>query len=280
VDNKQHGRFKRVRLKGALIGLLAVTACSAPVAAKVTAATHNIATSSVTRTTCTTAERNQTLAYEQKRVLSLVGKFRVLRNPEDVAELALPTMQGGIYEMLPHMYDSMKGMGFTIVDIGGDGKLRPGIPTFLLYRPNPADKDVTNPAKPDFPYTLVGWGYSVSYTPGTTPSFGDDPGLRCIEPSQWVVHERGVHPADTWEYIPVPPQESYHGQSAGQTLPTSAQCHCPVGMPHPRLWDLHIFLTGKSVPQVSLLNPGRPIPGFNPEVGIGFFYPKSPPTKK
>lgn len=260
-------------------GMFAVAGCASTALANSTGAGKPDTTA--TTTACTQAQTVAALKYEQARVLKEVGQFRVLRNPEDLAELGLPNpLDGAMYDMLPHMYNSLEGMGFTIVNLGLPHNQEPvaGDPTFLLYKPNPKDKDVTDPSKPDFPYTLVGWGYTGLYDPGNTPTFPDDPGLKCIEPTQWLIHERGVHPSNTWQFVPVPPEESWHGEAAGQTMPTAAECHCPVGMPHTRLWDLHFFLGSNGIPTVSMLNPGKPIPGFNTDPGVGFFYPAKPPA--
>jgi len=187
---------------------------------------------------------------------------------------------GVSYSILTHMFNSLGGMGFTVASLQGLSGGHPiaGQPTLLLYRPNPAGGSPTNPSKPDFPYTLVGWGYTAPYVPGQVPTFGNDPGLKCIQPSQWLIHERGVHPGNTWQYIALPPKESWHGQSAGSTVPTAAQCHCIIGFAHPRAWDLHIFLGANGIPTVSMFNPGTPIPGFNVGGGVSFFYPAHTPS--
>jgi hypothetical protein len=258
--------------------LFAVGGCASTALTNSTGAVKSDTTAT---TACTPAQTVASLKYEQALVLKEVGQFRVLKNAEDLAELGFPNMYtGAMYDMLPHMYNSLKGMGFTIVNLGLPRDQEPvaGDPTFLLYAPNPKDKDVTDPSKPDFPYTLVGWGYTGLYDPGKTPTFPTDPGLKCIKPTQWVIHERGVHPANNWQFVPVPPKESWHGESAGQTMPTAAECHCSVGLPHTRLWDLHFFLGSNGIPTVSMLNPGKPIPGFNTDPGVGFFYPAKPPA--
>lgn len=223
-------------------------------------------------TECSAAERRSSLALEQRRVLKLVKDFRVLRNQADLDRLAQPR-EGVQFFVLSHRFNSIRGMGFTIVN--GGQVTGPGKPAMLLYKPSHKAKNVTDPDGPDFPYELVGWGYAGPYTPGQPPAFPDDPGLRCVRPTDWFVHERSVHPADTWQNIPVPPVEDYPGQDPGSLPPLPDECDPPcVGEPHPRIWDLHVWFGANGVPTLSMLNPGKPIPGFDPEVGVGFFYPQ------
>lgn len=273
----------------AVIGLLAMAALAGPVAAhadshaqaqgQASLAGHQnhkyaalTGTTSHAGSSCGYVERLRALAAEQRRVLDLVGDLRVLRNQADVDRLAVPNPETGtVYSLLPHMYDSMKGSGFTVVNVGMGG---PGKPILLLYRPNRTAANVLDPFGADFPYTLVGWGYVSPYVPGQPPVFADDAGLRCLVYKDWLVHERSVHPSDTWQNIVVPPAEQFHGQAAGETPPTAEECNCPVALNHGRFWDVHLWLTGTPVPSVSMLNPGKPIPGFDPVPGVGFFYPE------
>ncbi|MBT2212804.1 MULTISPECIES: hypothetical protein [Actinomadura] len=224
---------------------------------------------------CTTWERLSTLAVEQRRVLKLFKGFEVLRNQADMDRLAKVNPQYGThYALLSHMYNSMKGIGLTIVNDGAQG---PGKPTLVFYKPDPRVKDPTHAFEPNFPYRLVGWGYVSPYTPGKAPSFPGEPGLRCLKPKDSFIHERSVHPADTWFNTRVPPKnEAWKGEDPGATWPTAEECDCQVGMSHGRFWDSHLFLTGTPFPWVSMFNPGRPIPGFDAVVGQGFFFPERP----
>jgi hypothetical protein len=269
-------RRRELALTG--VGLLIVAGCSGSAFAL---SKNNVSSTAAAPAACTPAQSVAALKYEQARMLKELAPFRVLYNPLSLAALNFPNAVTGIsYSVLTHMYDSLGGMGFTVASLQGmmGGQVVAGEPTLLLYRPNPADKDVTDPSKPDFPYTLVGWGYTAPYVPGHVPSFGNDPGLKCIQPSQWLIHERGVHPAGSWQFIPLPPEESWHGQAAAQTVPTAAECHCVIGMAHPRVWDLHIFLGANGIPTVSMFNPGTPIPGFDTGGGHAFFYPARVPS--
>jgi hypothetical protein len=270
-----HLRFKWGRLAAMAVTLAAATSLAGPAMAD---AVNSAQPTSVKAygSGCTFFQREQSLAFEQRRVLNLLKGFYVLWNMADLDRLSqLNPVTGTQFAQLPHMFNSMLGVGFTITNDGNQG---PGLPTLLFYRPNPQDLDVTQPYVPDFPYTLAGWAYVSPYTPGVAPAWPDDPGLRCITPSDSFVHERSVHPADTWQNTAFPPAEQYLGQVAANDPPTAAECGCVIGLAHGRFWDTHIWLTGGPVPQVSMYNPGPPIPGFNPITGVGFFYPAVPPV--
>lgn len=217
---------------------------------------------------CTPLERQKSLILEQRRVLAFLADIRVLRDDADIARLPVPR-GGASYGFLSHAFTSIAGMGFSVVNVT---RPRPGEPALLLYRANPDATDLTDPWGADFPYELVGWGYASPYAPGVLPDFSADPGLRCLGPKDWFVHERGVHPFDTWQNIPVAPQEAFKGQVAGGPPPTPEECGC-AGVPHPRLWDIHFWIGASGVPTISMLNPGEPLPGFDPVIGVGFFYP-------
>ncbi|MGI5186128.1 hypothetical protein ACQEVZ_58760 [Dactylosporangium sp. CA-152071] len=274
--------MRRGGLAAVLTGVAVLMAGAAPAAAVgADVRSDGVVSSAVsdashrTRLGCTYIDRHRALALEQRRVLSFMKDFLVLRNEADVERLAQPR-DGVQYFVFSHAYNSIRGMGLSIIN-GGEYS-GPGKPAMLLYRPSGKAKNVTDPDGPDFPYTLVGWGYAGLYMPGQPPSYADDPGLRCLTKQDWLVHERSVHPADTWANIPVPPQEAWHGAATGEIPPSADDCACPVGMTHPRLWDLHIFAGPLGVPTVSMLNPGRPMPGFDPQVGLGFFYPSQYPS--
>jgi hypothetical protein len=267
----RRGLLTRGRITAVVTGLFAFTAVAGPAVANVSAP----AKPSHDGAQCTPSQRRDTLAVEQSRVLKLLSGFRVLRNKKDLDRLAVPdTKTGTVYALLPHMFDSMKGIGITIVNVGVNG---PGKPSLLFYLPDPHAKNVLDPFGADYPYRLVGWGYVQPYTPGQAPAFPGDPGLRCVVAHDSFVHERSVHPADTWQNIPVVTTEQYHGQDAAPTAPSAAECNCVVGLNHGRFWDTHFFLTGDRTPKVSMLNPGKPIRGFDAHPGVGFFYPQAGP---
>lgn len=222
---------------------------------------------------CTDSERKQALAQEQRRVLESFADVRVLRTEADLTRLS--QFRGDSkYSFPSHAFNSILGMGVAIANVGAP---KAGQPHLLLYRPNPDAVSVTDPWGVDLPYELVGWGYGAPYNPQFVPSFGDDPALRCLVPTDWFIHERSVHPNDTWQNIAVPPKEDFPGQVTGGGAPRPEECkpQC-VGMPHPRLWDIHFWADPSGVPVVSMLNPGPPIPGFDP--GKAFFHPPKYPS--
>lgn len=225
---------------------------------------------------CTGQQRHAALAEDQRRVLQQVGSLAMLRDPADVVALA----QRG-WSVLPHQWVSFRGIGLGIARTDGLGALVPGLPphshqvvtapqagrpTLLVYVPSPTTADATDPYGPDFPYELVGWAYAAPYDYNRYPTTAG----RCYARSDWPVHERGVHDFKTWGFVPVPPSEQFHGQARGNEpfIPV------PPGLPHPRLWSLHVWLNRDTgVPSVAILNPHHSIPGIDPQSGVSFFYP-------
>lgn len=267
--------LSRGQTLAAIVGLLATTALAVPASAVSESQSKNESARQGT-SACTTVESRHARALEQARVLELLKDHRTLRNQADFDRLAAPNPEtGDFYFLLPHMFASMKGIGLTIVNAGGGG---PGHPTLLFYEPT-ADKstDLIDAFGADYPYELVGWGYVSPYTPGQVPTWwANDPGLRCLKNTDWLIHERSVHPSDTWLNIAVPPAEEWAGQAAGETAPTAAECSCPVGLNHGRFWDVHLWISPSGTPSVSMSNPGRLTGGFDP--GTGFFYPDRVPS--
>lgn len=272
------GRKRRRLIAGSsiaavVVGLLPLTAAAGPaVAAAPVAATSAPATNG----RCGAIERAATLAYEQVRVLRTLKDHLVLRTQADVEALAAPNpYTGAVYPIMPHFFTSTKGMGVGFVN--PNPEITPGVPTLLFYRPARDAQNVLDPFGPDAPYTLVGWGYAGQYAPNAMPSFPNDPGLRCFDQRDWFVHETGIHDFATWQFYALPPEESWHGEAAVELPPIAAECAptCPDGVGHPRLWDAHIWIN-PLVPKSSILNPGTLIPGFDPVVGVNFFYPERP----
>lgn len=276
----QAGRnlMKLGRFAAVMVGLSVLIASAGPVAAHVAEPGQLHAASSATtdraRTGCGHFQRVWSLALEQQRVLKFLKDFLVIRNDADLARLGEPR-EGALYAIHSHEFANIRGMGFSIVNGAGGG---PGMPTLLMYRPSPKAKDVVDPHGPDYPYELAGWGYAGPYTPGVAPPWiTSDPLLKCVYYGEWFVHERSVHPFDTWQNIPVPPVEDFPGQVPAGTAPTPDECTpACIGASHPRLWDLHLWTGKLGVPTVSMLNPGPLLRGFDPVVGVGFFYSQAP----
>lgn len=241
---------------------------------------------------CTPAEREAELRDEQTVVLDLVMHFgpgdgsdlTTLSGPQDTAALAAGDPDSGTaYSLHDHAFVSFEDMGMAIFNTGDTGadpldpsRRAPGKPDLLLYAPNPDAEDATDPYRPDFPYELVGWAYSPPYDYKQHPTFLRD----CVGRSDWFVHERGIHPADSWGMIAVPPSEKVHGEDPGHIPILPTECNdplslavelCPAGIQHPRIWDIHLW-RGEDAALISMLSP-HPIRGIDPEVGKAFFYP-------
>ncbi|MDP8931111.1 MAG: DUF11 domain-containing protein [Actinomycetota bacterium] len=230
---------------------------------------------------CTPEDRAGQLTQAQQGVLGMLGTLTTLNNEVDLAALA-----GLGYDFYDHQQVSFKGMGWPVVNPDGNSANRPFV---LLYAPTPPEPPatVTHPRDGfDFPYTLAGWAYSPPdrYNFESPPTIPD---LECIGREEWFVHERGIHPFETGGMTPLPPPEELdgdtpHGTSYGQDIRPLLTQMAPGDFPHPRIWDLHVWLDGDNVPTVSMLNPGDPIPGINPDNGVSpppdgdypaFYYP-------
>ena len=124
-----------------------------------------------------------------------------------------------------------------------------------------------NPDEPDAALRLVTVSrWTLSARPTSLPNFPDIKGF-CIPNHEWFFHEAGVHTADGGFSPGIPPN--------------------PVGVPHARLWDVHLWLnTATGVPRFGICNnedpDGRecdggavtPANGFVPPVD-SFFYPST-----
>ena len=211
---------------------------------------------------CTTSERRRALAEDQRLVLARVGDLTTIDDLADFAALA-----GRGWNVPPHGWNSFRGMGVAALRGGELARPEPlpGRPELLFYRPDPGASDVTDPFGADFPYRLAGWGYLGSYDFARHPTGAG----ACFRRADWFVHERGIHDLQTLGFVPVPPKEDFHGQDPGN----EPFAPFPPGFPHPRFWDMHLWLGPEGVPTVSMLNPGIPIPGIDPRVGVSFFYP-------
>ncbi|WP_416896760.1 MAG: hypothetical protein ACMVY4_14670 [Minwuia sp.] len=127
----------------------------------------------------------------------------------------------------------------------------PLTPSLLFYAPNPASNlaQVTEPFFADIPMTLIGIAFARPYTPAGPPAFG------CLPREAWFVHNAGWHM----------PDGSFINQVLPEVTPGDAaparEPRLPIidirrfGVWHPRLWDIHIWLTTPgAVPLVSACN--------------------------
>lgn len=218
-------------------------------------------------TSCTAAERMAAMKADQAAVLQRVGSLATLRNQLDVTALALKG-----WPIPPHGFVSFEdvGVAFSRPDSVLGLAPQPGFPQLLLYAPAAGAADVTEPMDADFPYELVGWAYLAPYDFEQVPTqLGP-----CYSRDLWFVHERGLHPLDTLRFDQVAPEEHWHGESPGQEpfLPSEP------GFPHPRMWDIHLFLNRTTdVPTTGILRPhGDRIAGIDNGVGRDFFFPEPP----
>lgn len=226
---------------------------------------------------CSSSNRRELLTAEQRAVLELVGDLTTLRDHADLAALAAVG-----YKDYDHYFVSFAGQGLAILDLTRFADVRPGNPSLLLYEPSPDAADVTDIDGPDFPYSLAGWGYAgpnYGYDKqNQRPVYPTDLADLCLGAGDWFVHERGIHPADTGGMHSVPPKEEQegeeeHGHASGDTFPIPG-VEGPVGFSHPRIWDIHLWLGTDGVPSISILNPGRCIPGIPSDVGVAWFHPE------
>ena len=213
---------------------------------------------------CSEEERRAVLEEEQAAVLRRLKGFTVLRNQADIDELAAAPNN---YVFLAHQFTSFRGIGLTIIN--PFDLVRAGVPNLVFYAPRNG-ADATDPRGPDFPYTLVGWGYGVPYQPGRMPAV-----LPCLGLDDWHIHERGVHPIATGGMTVMPPAESHYGESAGSFLDAPAM-EPAVGFPHGRSWTVHLWLERNGTPTSAILDPEDPPAGIDPGLGSSFYFPEQP----
>ena len=162
-----------------------------------------------------------------------------------------------------------------------------GLPKLAFYAPRPLlpgepPTTITEPNRPDPPYTLIGGGHVRSHASATRR-----PSLGCIPSSEWFVHEAGYH-LQTGQMLLRPPPEARPGARATTEMvpPVNGFAGPPPAntlLWHPRFWDLHIWNApqgSNALPTLSILAP-MPVPGMNPCAGRPaaaclpaiFFYP-------
>ena len=96
------------------------------------------------------------------------------------------------------------------------------------------------------------------------------PTLEGFPEDVFFVHEAGYHRPDGG-FTPFPPVEEHHGSEPQGLPPVSTE-----GIPHPRFWDVHIFLDPNGgIPRTGITSPFDSIPGF-PSDDAAFFFPEIP----
>ncbi len=270
-----------------LSGVLSVAALAMTALAPVAAGDEDTMTPAVAPATdrpCTARERATDLVADEQRVLTRLGHLRTLTGPQDVAQLAAlgawgPDSHGWVqYHQvgvgLLDLPNSMRIIAQNLTGVTAGSVKRDtvtsGSPTGLFYESlNPAANH-GDPYNPAFPYMLVGWFYGGVYTPGITPITN---GL-CMYPTDWGFHERGVHAFPNFDMVMQPPAEQWMGQSPG-SIPVAVPN--PLGLVHPRAWDLHIWLVpGSNTPVTGALDTAQPVLGIDGGIPESFPYPQGP----
>lgn len=234
---------------------------------------------------CSQAETDLTL-----RVLQDLAR-PVLTTPDPVRDLQLKE-----YFAVSHLFSSLSGNGVTfshssvatkpntisvthlrsampegILNLLTAGETNViGLPKLAFYAPRPLLPGepitrITEPNRPDPPYTLIGGGHVRSHTSATRR-----PSLGCIPSSEWFVHEAGYH-LQTGQMLLRPPPEARPGARATTEMIPPVNGFAgplPANMLlwHPRFWDLHIWYApagSNALPTLSILSP-TPVPGVNP----------------
>lgn len=199
---------------------------------------------------CTQAQTDADLAADQAAILAAY----TTTDPHVV----LPALG---YAIPPHGYTSIVGAGVAFASVPSGfspGGVTLGSPELLLYAPRPmaagesaADYQATiTDLVPDPPYTLIGWAYGTIYNPDQRPRLG------CIPSERWFVHEAGYHLANGDMGL-TPPAETVAGAENVLVPPPGI----PIGVFHPRIWDLHLWASPTGTPTVAIFPP-TPVPGL------------------
>ncbi|MFB8005181.1 hypothetical protein [Nocardia sp. NPDC056000] len=227
---------------------------------------------------CSDQARASSLERDRDLLLARLGPLRTLRNPAEMMSLVAAG-----WAVPSHGMVTYSGMGMTMADpilsaeivgtsIAGvtSGLPAPqtvfaGRPLVLFYRSLAQSGDLADPYVPHFPYELAGWAHLAKYTPGVLPASD-----MCLDARDWAVHERGVHVLPSFEMRMDPPTESARGQDPGAL---ESLIPIPFGIPHPRMWDAHIWLDpAGGTPVTSLMDDVAPIDGA--AATDSFYYPE------
>ncbi|WP_328661970.1 hypothetical protein [Nocardia salmonicida] len=233
---------------------------------------------------CGAQTRTASLEHDRDLVLHRLGPLRTLRGPADLAAVSLSG-----WTPLSHGVVSYAGMGMVLADLVGSAELlansvdgltanlpapltvTAGEPATLFYRSLATGADLGDPVEADYPYELAGWGYLAKYTPGVYPVSAS----LCLDPTDWFVHERGVHALPSFDMVCVPPQEAVRGGASGALEPKLPD---PFGIPHPRLWDTHIWLhPDGGAPMTAILDDVEEVAGVEWESHESFYFPGQAP---
>lgn len=181
---------------------------------------------------CAPAERREALQAVQRKVLSVA--------PEQIDSFAEAMRPGGPLEgwNLSHGHVVIAG-GMAVPTDNLNAK--DPWPPLLLYSPSGQPEDWLDFEGEDGPYRLAGWGYIAPYSPGSNPpNF-----LRCVEASEWIVHEAGWHLKDG----------GMHLTPGATDEPPRPKLEAGIHMWHPQVWDIHFWSGDDGLPAVSFNNP-------------------------
>jgi hypothetical protein len=209
------------------------------------------------------ADPSQFLRADQAAVLS---RFGGLSTTAQILQSGYLPSHPTVHDLLP-VNRVFKGMGVAFAraqDLAAAGNFEPsglpqsGQPNLLLFLPSATVAGRPDLSRPDATYSLIGWAYAVNLTtaPGPFP-----PSVGCFPLHEWFFHEAGVHTLD-----------------GGFSLGVASA----PGVPHERLWDLHVWARPDSgIPELAILNvtgaggATTPSAGFEAPEG-SFFHPPIP----
>jgi hypothetical protein len=185
--------------------------------------------------TCTPEERREVLRALQRQILELA--------PRRIQSLEAATRPGG--PLASWVYSH----GHVIMAHTGAAPLtsrsaKEPMPQLLQYAPSPttSPRDWLDFDGDDGPYRLIGWGYLAPFDPTGPPT------RRCIDPSEWFVHDAGWHLMDG----------SMVATPDATAEPPRPKLAVPIHIWHPKQWDLHLWINEDGVPTVSFANPRAP----------------------
>ncbi|APE34785.1 hypothetical protein BOX37_13455 [Nocardia mangyaensis] len=229
---------------------------------------------------CSAQARIASLEHDRDLVLNRLGPLRTLRGPADLAAVSLAG-----WTPLSHGVVSYAGMGMVLTDTVRAAELlvnsvegltadlpapltvTAGEPAVLFYRSLATGADLGDPVEGDYPYELAGWGHLAKYTPGVYPVSAS----LCLDPTDWFVHERGIHALPSFDMLCRPPEEAIRGGASGALEPSLPDS---FGIPHPRLWDTHIWLRPDGgTPTTAILDDVQEVAGVDWESHESFYFP-------
>jgi hypothetical protein len=209
------------------------------------------------------ADPSRFLRDDQAAVL---GSFGALSTTAQILLAGYLPTHPTVHDLAP-VNKVFKGMGVAFAraqDLAAAGNFVPsglpqsGQPNLLLFLPSATVAGRPDLSHPAATYALIGWAYAVNLTtaPGPFP-----PNVGCFPLHEWFFHEAGVHTLD-----------------GGFSLGVASA----LGVPHERLWDLHLWArSGSGIPELAILNVTGAGGATTPSVGFeapegSFFHPPIP----